>query len=43
MSNDSTRSALVTGASSGLGLEAGAQLAEQGFGRVPVGAIAADR
>ena len=34
MTENATRTGLVTGASSGLGFEASAQLAEQGYGRV---------
>ena len=34
MQSNHTKSALVTGANSGLGFEAAAQLAEQGYGRV---------
>jgi NAD(P)-dependent dehydrogenase (short-subunit alcohol dehydrogenase family) len=34
--NNTNRTALVTGATSGLGFEAAAQLAEQGFGRVTI-------
>jgi len=34
MQNNQMKSALVTGANSGLGFEAAAQLAEQGYGRV---------
>lgn len=34
MTENTTKTALVTGANSGLGFEAAAQLAEQGFGRV---------
>lgn len=43
MTNHDSRTALVTGANSGLGLEAAAQLAEQGFGRVIVTARSEDK
>ena len=43
MSNHTHHTGLVTGASSGLGFEASAQLAEAGYGRVVVTARTADK
>ncbi|MCH8983289.1 MAG: SDR family NAD(P)-dependent oxidoreductase [Acidobacteria bacterium] len=43
MTDSMTRTALVTGASSGLGFETSAQLAEQGYGRVIITARTAEK